>query len=191
MSHYQANIPAPFNLLSDDQSSMQENFEIINEQFGLNHYPFNDANAGKHKFSLYVEQETLPNTENDEIAVFNQVNEEPRNHLLLRYQNNGETFSFIPYMQAFIRLTSDTSNPIEVIGKSVNLDLNCSGWNGRNIILYFQFPTPNFNYFVDITRASLVQSNVIFQAKNKTTRYFEIDTTLGVSAGDELYVRVY
>ena len=189
MSQFLPSVPQPFDIVRDSQDDFQNNFEVANRDFGINHYAFDDANAGKHKHSVYTQSDSLPPVSDNEIVLFEQEVLEPRNNFYTRY-NTGETFPFTPFMQCHINLVSTPDVGFTEIGASVNFDLEKSAWSRRIATIYFMFPYSNNNYYVEVTRSGVYTGSITLQVKNKTTEYFEIENPNVFVNNNAMQIRV-
>lgn len=190
---FNPSIPMAFDIVRESQDEIQTNFQEANTIFGVNHYDFTDAEAGKHKYSVYRpfnDDNVSPPVLNDEVVVFNEEVEGERNNLKIRYQDAGFVFSYTPYLQCHLNLVSTPRVGFTEVSESVNFDLDRSSWNGRTILIYFIFPAPNINYYVEITRDGTYTSGIPLQVKNKKLESFEIDNAGLFANGNGVQIRV-
>lgn len=191
---YQPGKPLPFDFLNDSQSELQNNYNEWNRQFGLDHFPFTDADGGKHKYITYVRQDDIPTTDTDEVVAFSQYDnddeEVERVNIFVRYQNLGPQMPYTPYMQAYVVLNSDGS--ISELTTSINFDEDESGWDRGAAKIAFIFPNNDSQYYVEgcfgNTRPG-VTGPIAFNHKSQNS--FEVSIQGSLRANDRLYLRVY
>lgn len=191
---YQPQKPQPFDFLNDSQSELQNNYNEWNRQFGLDHFPFTDADGGKHKYITYIRQEDMPSTDTDEVVIYNQFDNDDedieRVNLFARYQNLGSIMPYTPYLQAYIQLDAD--GDIATLTTSVNFDADKSGWTSSSVQIYFLFPKKDTQYYIEGSFGNAhtgVTGPMAFN--HKSPESFEIQIQGSLQQNDRLYLRVY
>ena len=88
---YNPNVPQSNQTLAATQQPIQNNFNTLNEVFGINHVPFTSTNAslqGKHNFCSFPSQASDPSTTTTELALYAKTVAGVLG-LYVREQNNG------------------------------------------------------------------------------------------------------
>lgn len=76
--------------LAASRDQIRTNFEIIRDDFAINHIGFDEANEGKHSFLQMPEQSSDPATAANEIAIYSKEGVGPAEaNLFLRDENSG------------------------------------------------------------------------------------------------------
>lgn len=142
---YDPNVPPADQRPSVSQPIIQNNFKQLNDIFNKNHFKFNAAdNAGKHRYSTYVEQGTDPSTNTDEGAVYTK-DESGRSELFYRYQSSGD-ISQLTWIKAWCRFDGTLTDPIAIVdGYNVT---NVTKLGSGSYQINFATPLGNTNYAV-------------------------------------------
>lgn len=67
------NIPQAFDVMSDSQSDLLDDYRAINSFMNINHVDFNGADQGKHKYVQFPVQSSAPATLSTEVALFSRL----------------------------------------------------------------------------------------------------------------------
>lgn len=87
---YTPNIPQATDEPSQSQPRILDNFTGINVIWDVNHYAFNEANAGKHRFCQFPVQVAAPTTSPTEVGLYSFTNATTTNpELYIVRHNNG------------------------------------------------------------------------------------------------------
>jgi len=118
---YQQNVPQSTDKIKDSQNDLLQNFQTIKTGFDENHYAFDTANEGKHKYVSFPEQVGAPTVAVDERAIYSKLSTLTSvAELFTRKENNGDEIEFTASLDATPGWTILPSGIILKWGASTN-----------------------------------------------------------------------
>jgi hypothetical protein len=92
---YNPNIPQSTDIIANSQSDILNNFQALNNVFGVNHLTFEAPGQGKHAFLQMPEYSGSVSTAIDEAGLYAAIGaSSAQTELVFRRENNGATIAF-------------------------------------------------------------------------------------------------
>jgi hypothetical protein len=176
-------VPFDGQSLDNSRPLVRNNFTSIYDNIDENHYPPNDANDGKHKKAVFLNDSSTTGTAANEVAIFPQTYNAS---LQLMYRppstaSAADMWPACPMIRAYGRFNSNTNS---TIGTPLNLSFTKVSATETTVTITTPFPigaaTDNYIPFVFVQRNLTAGEFVEPKISNLTAAGFTI-TVLGSS----------
>ncbi len=182
--------------LSSSRDPIRTNFEIIRDDFAIDHVEFDDANEGKHSQSTYIELATGPVTAANESAIWAiQGPDSSQTELYIRRENIAAGALSVPtsdlaiFGVAAAGLFSGATPPLALGDHNVNMTATRQGLGLFTCVFTNDMPDVNYMVVICAQRTeSGVNSNIIsWRINTKAAGSMQIVFSRGIPGVNSLF----